>query len=97
MLISVAADELEMKNAEAISMISVLSIILTAPMAAMLITVTGPRLLTKTTIPHIPEGWKRSHRPSIRDISIIDEEEEKDDNIEAGRDSSSYKDVKHHT
>lgn len=24
-------------------------------------------------------GWRRSHRPSIRDISIIDEDEERDD------------------
>lgn len=24
-------------------------------------------------------GWRRSHRPSLRDISIIDEEEEKDE------------------
>lgn len=24
-------------------------------------------------------GWRRSHRPSIRDISIIDEEEERED------------------
>lgn len=24
-------------------------------------------------------GWRRSHRPSLRDISIIDEEEERDD------------------
>lgn len=23
-------------------------------------------------------GWRRSHRPSLRDISIIDEEEERD-------------------
>lgn len=23
-------------------------------------------------------GWRRSHRPSLRDISIIDEEEEQD-------------------
>lgn len=24
-------------------------------------------------------GWRRSHRPSLHDISIIDEEEERDD------------------
>lgn len=24
-------------------------------------------------------GWRRSHRPSLRDISIIDEEEERED------------------
>jgi hypothetical protein len=28
---------------------------------------------------HPITGWRRSHRPSLRDISIIDEEEERDD------------------
>lgn len=60
-------------------MICVMSIILTAPTGAILITLSGPRLLTKTKFPQIPEGWRRSHRPSIRDISIIDEEEERED------------------
>nr|XP_022919164.1 sodium/hydrogen exchanger 9B2-like isoform X2 [Onthophagus taurus] len=66
-------------HAEIVLMICILSIILTAPTGAVLITLSGPRLLTKTKIPApIPEGWRRSHRPSIRDISIIDEEEERD-------------------
>jgi NhaP-type Na+/H+ or K+/H+ antiporter len=69
--------------AEKILMICVLSIILTAPTGAILITLGGPRLLTKTKFPEVPEGWRRSHRPSIRDISIINEEEEKDDDVEA--------------
>lgn len=60
-------------------MICVLSIILTAPTGAILITLSGPRLLTKTKFPQVQEGWRRSHRPSIRDISIIDEEEERED------------------
>lgn len=55
-------------------MMCVLSILVTAPLGAIIITLTGPRLLTKTsTIP--PDGWRRSARPSLRDISIIDEEE----------------------
>lgn len=69
-------NETERHYAEIVLMICVLSIILTAPTGAILITLSGPRLLTKMKVPHIPEGWKRSHRPSIRDISIIDEEEE---------------------
>ena len=77
----------EQTYAEIVLMISVLSIIMTAPTGAILITLSGPRLLTKTKIPLIPEGWRRSHRPSIRDISIIDEEEERDYNIESGHDS----------
>lgn len=53
-------------------------------MAAALITLTGPKLLTKTTVPNVPEGWRRSHRPSIRDISIIDEEEDREISVETG-------------
>ncbi|KRT86794.1 Na/H antiporter [Oryctes borbonicus] len=68
---------------ETVLMICVLSIMITAPTGAILITITGPRLLTKTKLPApTPEGWRRSHRPSIRDISIIDEEEERHNNIE---------------
>ena len=56
--------------------ICILSIIITAPVGAILITITGPRLLKKTTTPPIIEGWRRSARPSLRDITIIDEEED---------------------
>lgn len=72
-------------------MMCVLSIILTAPTGAIIITLSGPRLLTKTKVPHIPEGWRRSHRPSMRDISIIDEEEEKpeSEDLENGIDKKS--------
>ncbi|XP_066138687.1 sodium/hydrogen exchanger 9B2-like isoform X1 [Euwallacea fornicatus] len=65
--------------AKKVMMVCILSIIVTAPTGAILISVTGPRLLTKTKVLNVPEGWRRSHRPSIRDISIIDEEEERDD------------------
>lgn len=27
-------------------------------------------------------GWRRSHRPSLRDISIIDEEEEREEPLD---------------
>lgn len=69
----------ERDYAEKVMMICVLSIILTAPTGAIVITLGGPHFLTKTKFPAVPEGWRRSHRPSIRDISIIDEEEERDD------------------
>lgn len=59
--------------------VAVLSIVLTAPLGAILISVSGSKLLTKTKQPQVLEGWRRSHRPSMRDISIIDEEEERDD------------------
>ncbi|CAH2066549.1 unnamed protein product, partial [Iphiclides podalirius] len=63
------------KYAEIVVTVCIMSIVVTAPLGAMVITVTGPRLLSKTTKPPVLEGWRRSHRPSIRDISIIDEEE----------------------
>jgi hypothetical protein len=36
--------------------------------------------------PFLFKGWRRSHRPSMHDISIIDEEEERDP--ELGPDSN---------
>ncbi|VVD04329.1 unnamed protein product [Leptidea sinapis] len=72
--------------AETVITICILSIVITAPLGAIVITITGPRLLSKTTKPPVLEGWRRSHRPSIRDISIIDEEEivERDAEGDAG-------------
>nr|CAI5842090.1 unnamed protein product [Callosobruchus analis] len=78
----VAVNSIEHEYAEKILNVCILSIILTAPTSAILITLLGPRLLTKTKFPVVPEGWRRSHRPSIRDISIIDEEEERDDTVD---------------
>jgi hypothetical protein len=71
--------EEERQFADIVLVICVLSILLTAPIGAILITLSGPRLLKKTTTPVIVEGWRRSARPSLRDISITDE----DDNREA--------------
>jgi hypothetical protein len=65
----------EREFAEHVLMICVLSILLTAPIGAIIITLSGPRLLKKTTTPAIVEGWRRSARPSLRDITIIDENE----------------------
>ncbi|XP_037894755.1 sodium/hydrogen exchanger 9B1 isoform X4 [Glossina fuscipes] len=73
------ASEEDKHYAYVVQTIAVLSIVLTAPLGAILISVTGTKLLTKTKQPQIVEGWRRSHRPSIRDISIIDEEEERED------------------
>ncbi|TDG45673.1 hypothetical protein AWZ03_007948 [Drosophila navojoa] len=63
--------------AQIVQAVCILSILLTAPLGAILISVTGPRMLTKTkqTQQNLT-GWRR---PSIRDISIIDEEEERED------------------
>lgn len=95
----------ERNYAEIILMVCIISIVVTAPIGAILITLTGPRLLTKTkqlpptegkgfflkllikamtsiTFVYFPikkKGWRRSHRPSLYDISIIDEKEERED------------------
>ncbi|KAJ8958961.1 hypothetical protein NQ318_019732 [Aromia moschata] len=73
----VAADSIEHRYAKAMLSISILSILVTAPTGALLITILGPRLLTKANLPTLPEvrRRKRSRRLSIRDISIVDEEE----------------------
>ncbi|XP_011250897.1 sodium/hydrogen exchanger 9B2 isoform X2 [Camponotus floridanus] len=64
----------EVEYAEMILMLCVLSVLLTAPAGAIIITLSGPKLLTKTSTPiALPEAWK-SRRPSMRDISIINED-----------------------
>ncbi|XP_060802236.1 sodium/hydrogen exchanger 9B2 isoform X2 [Amyelois transitella] len=69
--------------AEIVVTVCIMSIVITAPIGAIIITLTGPRLLSKTSKPPVLEGWRRSHRPSIRDISIIDEEEMAERDAEA--------------
>lgn len=106
------ATEEQKHNAEIVLMICIFSIVLTAPIGAILISISGPRLLTKTKALPPTEGkralymeissrlelickvffvfvlfaicvwfsgWRRSHRPSLYDISIIDEKEERED------------------
>ncbi|XP_037958585.1 sodium/hydrogen exchanger 9B2 isoform X2 [Teleopsis dalmanni] len=74
-----ASSDADRRYAYIVQTLAILSIVLTAPLGAILISITGTKLLTKTKQPQILEGWRRSHRPSIRDISIIDEEEERED------------------
>lgn len=83
----------EHEYGEKILTVCVLSIMITAPIGAILITLLGPKLLTKTKYPVVPEEWRRSHRPSIRDISIIDEEEERDESFESTSDIASKSDI----
>ncbi|XP_011878009.1 PREDICTED: mitochondrial sodium/hydrogen exchanger 9B2 isoform X1 [Vollenhovia emeryi] len=67
-------DQQQVEYAETVLMMCVLSVLLTAPAGAIIITLSGPKLLTKTTAPvSPPEAWK-TRRPSIRDISIINED-----------------------
>ncbi|XP_075992166.1 sodium/hydrogen exchanger 9B2-like isoform X2 [Anticarsia gemmatalis] len=72
-----------LQYAEIVVTVCIMSIVITAPIGAIVITLTGPRLLSRTTKPPVLEGWRRSHRPSIRDISIIDEEEVAERDAEA--------------
>ncbi|XP_063236365.1 sodium/hydrogen exchanger 9B2-like [Bacillus rossius redtenbacheri] len=67
----------EQQHAAIVLMMCVLSILLTAPTGAIVISLSGTRLLNKTSAAPPPvEGWRRSARPSLRDITIIDEEED---------------------
>lgn len=49
------------RRAEIVLMVCVMSIIVTAPLGAILISLSGPRLLTKTRQPQIIEGNKGKH------------------------------------
>jgi len=67
-------DDKQVEYAQTVLMMCVLSVLLTAPSGAIIISLSGPKLLTKTTAPvGPPEVWK-TRRPSIRDISIINED-----------------------
>lgn len=73
------ATEEEIRWAKTMSMICVLSIILTAPLGALLIAVTGTKLLTKTAPlqeSHLRRGSGWTRRPSLYDLSIKDADEE---------------------
>nr|CAD7445180.1 unnamed protein product [Timema bartmani] len=77
------ASEEEKTYGQMILTTCVLSILLTAPTGAILISMTGSKLLKKvSSAPPSVAGW-RSRRPSIRDITIINEEEDSGENIEA--------------
>lgn len=56
------ASEEDKHYAETVLMICVLSIILTAPLGAILISITGTKLLTKTKQPHHVEGIKHKNK-----------------------------------
>jgi len=49
----------EKQYGETVLMICILSIVLTAPTGAILISITGTKLLTKTKQPHVVEGIEK--------------------------------------
>ncbi|XP_046988108.1 sodium/hydrogen exchanger 9B2-like, partial [Schistocerca americana] len=71
--------EEELRYAQLVKMTCVLAILLTAPTGAVLILLTGPRLLTRLSKSR-PGSCRHSHsgRPSLRDISIVDDDREPD-------------------
>ncbi|XP_048509188.1 sodium/hydrogen exchanger 9B2 [Athalia rosae] len=74
----------EKRYADTVLLMCILSIIVTAPIGAIVISITGPKLLTKTrAVQPAPEGWNRLRRPSMRDISIINEEIDLEDEEDA--------------
>ena len=75
----------QVRFAETTLTLCVISILLTAPAGAIIISLSGPKLLTKTTEPVVPpEGW-RTRRPSIRDISIINEDPDLEETADDGK------------
>uniref|UniRef100_A0A2S2NJL7 Sodium/hydrogen exchanger 9B1 n=2 Tax=Schizaphis graminum TaxID=13262 RepID=A0A2S2NJL7_SCHGA len=68
------------KNSEHIAysrtivMVCIISILLTAPAGAIIVSLSGPKLLTKAKPSN--EQWRRGPRPSIRDITLNSEDEE---------------------
>lgn len=65
-------DSPERVYAETVLVVCVLCIIMSAPTGAMIIYFSGPRLLTKT-VPGPPPHPTHGRRPSMRDITVIDE------------------------
>lgn len=51
-----SADDPDREFAETVLMVCILSIVLTAPLGAILISITGTKLLSKTTQPHNIDG-----------------------------------------
>lgn len=75
----------QVRFAETTLTMCVLSILLTAPAGGIIISLSGPKLLTKTREPVVPpEGW-RTRKPSIRDISIINEDPDLEETAGEGR------------
>lgn len=54
-----SADDPDMKYGEILLMLCVLSIVVTAPTGAILISITGTKLLTKTKFPAMPESKRK--------------------------------------
>lgn len=77
--------------AKQIITVCILSIMITTTIGAALVTLLGSKLLRKTKFAVEPEQWRRSHRPSVRDISIIEEDEELDDDSEANTENQTAK------
>ncbi|KAL4103489.1 hypothetical protein QTP88_018865 [Uroleucon formosanum] len=57
-----------------IVMVCIISILLTAPAGAIIVSLTGPKLLTKAKPSN--EQWRCGPRPSIRDITLNSEDED---------------------
>ncbi|KAF7990756.1 hypothetical protein HCN44_000561 [Aphidius gifuensis] len=75
----------QIDNAQTTLTFCVLSIILTAPIGAIIISLSGPKLLTKIKTPIPPTNGWRTRRPSIRDISIINEDPDLEESAGNGK------------
>lgn len=54
-------------------MVCIMSILLTAPMGAIIVSLSGTKLLTKAKPSH--EQWRHGPRPSIHDIALSEDED----------------------
>lgn len=64
----------DVEYSKTIVMVCIISILLTAPAGAIIVSLSGPKLLTKAKPSN--EQWRRGPRPSIRDITLNSEDED---------------------
>lgn len=64
--------------ARTIVMVCIISILLTAPTGAIIVSLSGSKLLTKAK-PSNEQSWRRGPRPSIRDITLNSDDEGDDE------------------
>jgi len=74
-VLDVATNKNQYKEySQTIVMVCIISILLTAPAGAIIVSLSGPKLLTKAKPSN--EQWRRGPRPSIRDITLNSEDED---------------------
>ncbi|CAI6355832.1 unnamed protein product [Macrosiphum euphorbiae] len=73
-VLEIAKEDQDREYSQTIVMVCIISILLTAPAGAIIVSLSGPKLLTKAKPSN--EQWRRGPRPSIRDITLNSEDED---------------------